>query len=157
MDKYLGFPMLKGRAKKEDFDFIVERMNNKLASWKHRLLNKAGRLAHASSVLTAIPTYFMQVFWPPQSIYEMIDRTTRDFIWKGVSNHGLHLVGWNKVTLPKKMGGLGVRKAREANTSLLGRLVWDIQNSPNKFWVQFLSQNMYPEALFFMRMLGKGQ
>lgn len=57
-------------------------MKNKLTSWKYRLLNKAGRLALASSVLIAIPTDFMQVFWIPQSICDMIDRITRDFIWK---------------------------------------------------------------------------
>lgn len=29
---------------------------------------------------------------------------------------------------PKKYGGLGVRAAWEANTALLGKLVWDIQH-----------------------------
>jgi len=42
-DKYLGFPILKGRATKSDFNFIVKKMQTRLASWKHRLLNKPGR------------------------------------------------------------------------------------------------------------------
>jgi len=41
-DKYLGFPILKGRAKRSDFHFIIEKMQSRLASWKHRLLNKPG-------------------------------------------------------------------------------------------------------------------
>jgi len=35
-----------------------------------------------------------------------------NFIWKGDHEHDMHLVGWDKITLPKKHGGLGVRKAR---------------------------------------------
>jgi len=60
-DKYLGFPILKGRAKRNDFHFIIEKMQSRLASWKHRLLNKPGRLTLASSVLSSIPSYYMQV------------------------------------------------------------------------------------------------
>lgn len=135
LDRYLGFPILKGRAKKADFEFIVDRMQNKLSSWKHRLLNKAGRLALASLMLTTIPSYFMQIFWLPQSICNLIDRTTRDFIWRGTSSHRLPLVGWDKISIPKRMEGLGIQKAREANTSHLGKLVWVVQNSPNELWV----------------------
>lgn len=137
LDKYLGFPILKGRAKKADFDFIVDKMQSRLASWKHRFLNKAGRLALATSVLSLIPSYYMQIFWMPQSICNLIDRTTRDFIWKGITNKGVNLVGWNKISCPKKLGGLGVTMARDINTSLLGKLVWDMQHKP---MVQLLSQ-----------------
>ena len=58
-DKYLGFPILKGRAKHSDFLFIIEKKQSRLASWKHRLLNKPGRVTLASSVLSSIPYYYM--------------------------------------------------------------------------------------------------
>jgi len=35
LDKYLGFPNLKGRAKMNDFYFIIEKMQSRLASWKN--------------------------------------------------------------------------------------------------------------------------
>lgn len=47
-------------------------------------------------------------------------------------------MGWDKVTQPKKHGGLGIRPAREANTAMLGRLVWDMQCKKDKLWVQML-------------------
>lgn len=40
LDKYIGFPILKGRAKRSDLLFIIEKMQTRLASWKNRLLNK---------------------------------------------------------------------------------------------------------------------
>ncbi|GAU18899.1 hypothetical protein TSUD_228890 [Trifolium subterraneum] len=40
-EKYLGFPILRGRAKKTDFLYIIEKMQRRLASWKNKLLNKS--------------------------------------------------------------------------------------------------------------------
>jgi len=138
LDKYLGFPILKGRLKRSDFHFIIEKMQTRLASWKNKLLNKYGRLALASSVLASIPTYYMQISWLAQSICAAIDQTTRNFIWKGANDKGVHLVGWNKTAKPRHLGGLGTRKAREANTCLLGKLIWDLLHN-NKLWVSMFS------------------
>lgn len=80
----------------------------------------------------------MQISWLPQSVCNQIDRISRDFIWKGAQNNGVNLVNWQKVSLPKSLGGLGIRTAREANTSLLGKLVWDVQQNSDKLWVQLL-------------------
>lgn len=137
-DKYLGFPILKGRVKKSDFDFILDKMQARLASWKHCFLNKAGRLALANSVLSSIPTYYMKLFWLPQSICSQIDKTTRDFIWKGSANKGIHLVNRDIFTRPRKIGGLGIRMVREANTALYGKLVWDMQHNQEKLWTILL-------------------
>jgi hypothetical protein len=56
LDKYLGFPILNGRAKRSDFLFIIEKMQSRLASWKNKLLNKPGRLTLAESVPISIPS-----------------------------------------------------------------------------------------------------
>lgn len=59
LEKYLRFPMITGRVKKEDFNFIIDKLNARLASWKNKLLNKSGRLTLATSVINSIPTYYM--------------------------------------------------------------------------------------------------
>jgi hypothetical protein len=124
---------------RSDFLFIIEKMQSRLASWKNKLLNKSGRLTLATSVLTSIPSYYMQIAWLPQSICDSIDQTTRNFIWRDPNNKGIHLVRWNKIARPKQRGGLGVRPAREANISLLGKLVWDMVQSSRKLWVDLFS------------------
>jgi hypothetical protein len=111
LEKYLGFPMLHGRLQRKDFEFLEEKISRRLASWQHSLLNKAGRLTLVKSVLNSIPNYYMQVAWLPHTTCESIDKMARDFLWKGSSNTGIHLVGWDKITKPKKLGGLGIRKA----------------------------------------------
>lgn len=149
LEKYLGFPMLKGRVKKTDFNFILDKLQGRLSAWKNRLLNKAGRITLAKSVLNSIPTYYMQIAWLPQAICDQIDRVSREFIWKGTTDKGIHLVGWNTITKPKKHGGLGIRRAREANTALLGKLVWDIQQKKDKLWVEVIRDNISRRINFF--------
>ncbi|CAJ2628591.1 unnamed protein product [Trifolium pratense] len=114
-------------------------MQSRLASWRNRLLNKPGRIALASSVLSSIPTYYMQIAWLPQSICDSIDQVTHNFIWRDANNKGIHLMSWKKIACPKKLGGLGLRSARDANTCLLGKLVWDILQSKDKLWVNIFS------------------
>ncbi|XP_024632727.1 uncharacterized protein [Medicago truncatula] len=140
LGKYLGFPMLQGRPKRSDFNFILEKMQTRLASWKNRLLNRTGRLTLATSVLSTIPTYYMQINWLPQNICDSIDQTARNFLWKGSNNKGIHLVNWKTITRPKSIGGLGIRSARDANICLLGKLVWDMVQSTNKLWVNLLAK-----------------
>lgn len=104
LEKYLGFPLFQGRPTRMDFDFITGNMSARLASWKHRLLNRAGRVALASSVPSAIPSYYMQICWMPQSVCEHINKITKDFIWKGTHEKGVNLVNWQKITQPKTKG-----------------------------------------------------
>jgi hypothetical protein len=141
-EKYLGFKMRYGRVSKQDFGDIYDRVSAKLASWKSRLLNKPGRVVLANSVISSLPSYHMQIIWLPQGVCDDLDKTVRRFIWKGTGDKGMHLVGWNKITQPRKLGGLGVRSARVQNVALLGKLIWEILQCPNKLWVN-LFQDKY--------------
>jgi len=148
LEKYLGFPMMHGRLQRKDFEFLEEKISQRLATWQHNLLNKAGCITLMKSVLNSIPNYYMQVAWLPQSTCESIDRMARNFLWKDNSNSGIHLVGWNKITKPKKLGGLGIRKARDANTSILGKLVWSIHQNCDSLWVQVLKHKYIKDEVF---------
>lgn len=64
----------------------------------------------------------MQIVWLPQFICDQIDKMIRDFIWKVNSDKGIHLVGWQTIMKPKSHGGLAIRRAREANTAMLGKI-----------------------------------
>lgn len=148
--------MLKGKAKKEDYNFIMYIIQSKLAGWKNKLLNRAGRLTQATSALNFIPSYYMQNSCFPQNVCDAIYRSVKDFIWKGNASSCLPLVGWNKVSRPNRDGGLGVRPTRLCNIALLGKMVWDLTNSPNKLWVQLISQNYCGREEFINCKMKKG-
>ena len=50
-EKYLGLPALVGRAKKQSFAYIKERVWRKLQGWKEKLLSQAGREILIKSVI----------------------------------------------------------------------------------------------------------
>lgn len=79
----------------------------------------------------------MQADWLPHRICDFIDRMTRNFLWKGNSKYGVHLVGCNKITKPKKLNGLGIRKVRYTNTYMLGKLAWGLHGDCDSLWVRF--------------------
>ena len=45
------------------------------------------------------------------------------------------MVNWEKVTRPKKLGGLGLRQAHRSNIALLGKLVWALEHHKDKLWL----------------------
>jgi len=123
LGRYLGFPIKHPGSSSHDFNFILERVKQKLAGWKANMLSLAGQtvLVQASSAI--IPSYIMQCNYIPRRILDGIDWVNWNFLW-GSSEviRKMHWVGWQKVTKPKEEGGLGLQTARGRNTALLAKL-----------------------------------
>jgi len=140
LEHYLGFPLIQGRATKDTYDYILEKMHRRLSTWKGNLLNKAGRVCLAKSVTTTMPIYTMQMHYLPLNICDKIDRVTKSFIWGGtVSKRKWNRVKWSIVTSLKKFRGLTIREAILSNIALLGKLIWNLLYDPQKLWVRVLS------------------
>lgn len=129
LEKYLGFTMFHGRLQCKYFELTVEKISQRLTSWQHKLLNKVCCLTLVRFVLNYIPNEYMQVAWLPRPTYDFIDRVTMNILWKGNSNSGVPLVGWNKITKPKKLGGLWIKKDRPII------ICWiSLFESPSELW-----------------------
>ncbi|XP_074265565.1 uncharacterized protein LOC141588005 [Silene latifolia] len=64
----------------------------------------------------------------------------RNFLWDGSSDyHRVPLVAWDKVTLPKKEGGLGIKKADIWNIATVGKLVNWIYCKADRLWIKWIS------------------
>lgn len=85
--RYLGFPLLAGRATKNDFSFLLDKINMRLAGWKSKLLSRAGRVTLAKSVISSMPIYRMQNLWLPIGVCDRIDSCMRRFVWGGDHCH----------------------------------------------------------------------
>lgn len=153
--KYLGFQLFHGRfqlfhgrPKKEDFNESIERVTRKLAAWRGRLLNKPDKLMLTNAVLLTLRSYRIQIQCYPQFVCEALDRTARQFIWKGSLDKGIHVVWWTAITQSWKFGGLGVRVSRIQNIVLLGKLVWDLLQGSNKLCVEVFAAKYIGSGTF---------
>lgn len=49
------------------------------------------------------------------------------------------MLNWETLVLPKHDGGVGMRDVAQANTALMGKLVWSLIQDSEKLWVRVLT------------------
>lgn len=77
--KYLGVPILHERVSRRSFQFILDKVDKRLSTWKAKTLSFAGQLTLTKSVIQALPTYIMQSAFIPRSLCDEIDKKCRSF------------------------------------------------------------------------------
>ena len=82
---YLGFPLGSNFSRYDAWKPVIRNIENRLASWKVRLLSRAGRLTLIKSVLNSLPVYFMSLFQMPKTVAAKIVKLQRRFFWGGTA------------------------------------------------------------------------
>lgn len=54
---YLGIPIAGRRSRRQDWEFLIQKIKDRLTSWKVNLVSLGGRLTLINSILSALPTY----------------------------------------------------------------------------------------------------
>lgn len=73
LGRCLGFPLKGGGMRGSTFNFLLDNIIKKLASWKTNMLNMAGRVCLVRSIMASIPSYVMQVFWLPRGLISKLN------------------------------------------------------------------------------------
>ena len=121
-------------------EFLIDRIQSKLAGWKTNLLSFLGWVVLTQAVTSTIPNYTMQCVVLSPKILDGVDRLNRNFMW-GSSDRKkkLHLIGWKKITRDKEAKGLGIQAAKPKNAALLAKLNWRFKTEKSSLWVRVLS------------------
>jgi hypothetical protein len=108
--KYLGFNLKPDNYKKEDWSWLIRKVEARIAIWVNRLLSRGGRLVLIKAFLESIPIYWNSIATIPKGILDHIRRISFHFLWAGHNSPGgTHLTSWNSITLPKDLGGWGLK------------------------------------------------
>ena len=146
-EKYLGLPTLVGRAKKQIFIYIKERVWKKLQGWKEKLLSQAGREVLIKSVIQAIPTYTMSCFKLPKGLVKDLEGLIRKFWWGyGGEHRKTHWVKWERLCEAKEVGGLGFKEIEKFNDALLAKQVWHLINNPDSLCHRVFKARFFPDC-----------
>ena len=64
-----------------------------------------------------------------------MEKLQKDFLWSGINGDSkFHLVKWAKVCKPMQVGGLGIRRLRSFNATLLGKWLWRYGLGTDALW-----------------------
>ncbi|GAU37345.1 hypothetical protein TSUD_395260 [Trifolium subterraneum] len=147
ISKYLGMPTHIGRSKQEVFNFIMDKVRNKLKGWKEKHLSFAGRGVVISVVVQAIPTYIMSCFLIPKHMCQHIEKTICKFWWgSNESNHKIHWKAMKDLFKPKFDGGMGFRNMQWFNLAMLAKKAWRLQTNPTSLLGKCLKARYYPNS-----------
>ncbi|KAJ0878597.1 putative RNA-directed DNA polymerase [Helianthus annuus] len=138
--KYLGLTVGANMNRINNWRPVYDIFEKRLSLWKAALLSIGGRVTLIRSVLESLPTYFMSLYKAPKKVIKDLESIIKKFLWGGSSNvRKTHWVAWDRVTLPRKAGGLGLSKLADINAALLCKWVWRFKNEPDSLWVSVIN------------------
>ena len=158
--QYLGCPIFQGKPKCIYFQYMVDRIKTKFATWKGVLLSIMGRVQLVKFVIHGIVVYSFHIYRWPIRLLNMLDKLIKNFIWSGdIHTRKICTIAWKQVCLPWDSGGLDLKSTRSINSSLLLHLSWQLftQDSPcsQLFQKRFISFGL-PRNRFFKSSIWRG-
>ncbi|XP_061999150.1 uncharacterized protein LOC133716455 [Rosa rugosa] len=149
-EKYLGLPTYVGRNKTSTFQYIQERLDQKLQTWQGRLLSGAGKDILIRVVAQSLPTYAMSCFQLTKKFCDDLQQRCARFWWGGSNEQRkIHWKSWQFLCRPRKEGGLGFRDLCAFNRAMLAKQGWRIVQHPNSLIAKMYKAIYFPNSSFW--------
>ncbi|XP_074283169.1 uncharacterized protein LOC141607714 [Silene latifolia] len=114
---------------------------NRIRSLAARKLSYAGSVDLINSVVNTLYYYWASIFIIPKSVINRVEAICRNYLWDGNTEyHRVLLIAWDKVTLPKEEGGLGIKGAKIWNYATIAKLVDWIYGKADRLSIRWVNQ-----------------
>ncbi|GKC45282.1 hypothetical protein Tco_1063004, partial [Tanacetum coccineum] len=141
--KHLGVPLVPSWLLYRDCSELMERIKSRISDWKNKTLSFAGRAQLIRYVLGSMHLYWASVFILPSRLMLELEQVLRGFLWcQGEFKRGKVKVAWDAVCLPKREGGLGIRRLEEFNKALITSHIWSFLSSKESLWVKWIHSSI---------------
>lgn len=153
--KYLGLPMTTGRSKRCMFNFLQDKVKQKLQGWTTQILSKAGKMMLLKSAAQVIPNFWMNLFLIPGEVCDQIEKQMNSFWWSsGGTGKGIKWMTWSRMCTVNEDGGLGFKNLRAFNLAMLAKQGWRLLNSTNPLVTALMKARYYPDTDFLNARIG---
>jgi len=146
-EKYLGLPVYVGRSRTDVFAYLKERVWQRIQGWKEKLLSKTGKEIMIKAVAQAIPVFAMGCFDLTKEICGQISAMISKY-WRNNQDkeNSIHWISWERLTQPKKEGGLGFRDLHSFNMAMLAKQGWRLIQTPESLCARILKAKYFPNT-----------
>ncbi|KAF9619068.1 hypothetical protein IFM89_005082 [Coptis chinensis] len=127
-----------GRVTKVVLAPLVDKIRNRATGWAGKMLSFQGRVVLARHVLNSIPVHNMAIYKWPTSVIKECETIIRNFIWSdNPADRKSFTVSWEKSCKPLEEGGLGLRRLKDINLSMLMKQAWCVLTEESD-WATFM-------------------
>lgn len=130
---YLGIPLSVAKLPKATLQPLVDKVVDRVPTWKGKLMNKSVRLALIKSTLTAISVHIAICIRLPGWVFKALEKIMKAFLWTGTEaiSVGKCLIAWAQVQRPKDLGRLDVLNLKLSSQALRLRWLWQQRTQPD--------------------------
>lgn len=123
--RYLGLPLMSRKLRIAEYEPLLEKLSTRFRSWAVKCLSFAGRVQLIASVISGTMNFWISTFLLPKGCVKKIEALCSRFLWAGNIEAGKGAkVSWAGVCLPKKEGGVGLRRFSVWNNTFCLRFTW---------------------------------
>ena len=144
--KYLNFHLKPNDYIKSDWKWLIGKLEKRLLMWSNKWISREGRLTLVKSILEAIPIYWMSIAWIPKGNLEKLCRICFTFLWQGKKeNPSRPWVKWEIITIPKALGGWGIKNIFRFSSALVVKCGWRLI-STTILWTEVILQKYITQS-----------
>lgn len=134
--RYLGLPLMHRKLRISEYSLLLDKIAGSFNAWSAKHLSFAGRLVLIKSVISGTIVFWITTFVLPKGCIKKIEALCSKFLWSGqIENPAFTKISWASCCLPKREGGLGLRRYESWNKTLCLRLIWLLFAEGGSLWV----------------------
>jgi hypothetical protein len=123
--KYTGFQLKPKCYRKEDWHWLIDKLEKRLKYWSFRWLSRVDRLVLVKSIMEAVPFYWMSLMWIHKGILDKVRQLCFNFLWVGSKEQFvIPWVKWKSLAALKMLGGSGLKNILFLSNALVAKANW---------------------------------